>query len=263
MLEVRTREVSRDVRDLLPVRRGLGAAWSADAGRTQNGIAVSAWRDTGRGAADLVCATGASQPVLVPGAVGARNALRFDGSNDVMHREVTAAVDAGPTGVSLVFVAQGRAGSTGDYPLVFSQRPWTAGSDAGWAVSCNGSAQQGRVTTHYADGSTGFDNSSAAAVATRGLSLTRRELWCVVFDHLAQRLRFYVNGQIDVVRAPTWPSAVPVGAGLTSIGAERAPGSGARFLSADLFAVAVHRAALTTVEVERYAARWMPLFGVR
>lgn len=259
------RAVSRDARDLAPVTRGLGALWSADDGLTRNGLTIASWQDFAPGgASSLGNGTAAAQPTLTPGAVGARQSLRFDGSNDVMSRAVGTPVDATTQGVSLVFVAQGRSGSTGDYPPVFSHRPWTGAADAGWAVCANGSGQSGRVTAHYADGTTGFDQPGASSVATRGLSTTQPELWCVVFDHVAQRLRFWCNGALDVERAPTWPSAVPVGAGLTSVGSERASGGGGtRFLAMDLFRIAVHTVALREDEVAAYWSRWGSLCGVR
>lgn len=263
--EDRSREISRDVRDLAPVLRGLGALYSSDDGLTLNAHALSALRDLGTGLCDLAQGTGASQPLQVAQVAGVRSSIRFDGSNDQISRAIADGLKPSARGLSVVFVAQGRTGSTGDYPPAFSARPWTAVNDVGWAISCNGSASSGVFTTHFDSGVTeagGWDHSSFPGA--RGLSTTQRELWCFVFDIVNARLRHYRNGVIDSEFSPTYPVTNPiVPTADFRIGADRAVGVGTRFLAMDLFRAAIHTEPLTATEVETYWARWGSLCGVR
>lgn len=262
---VRIHERVLDARDVAPVTRGLGALYTSDDGVTLNALAVSALRDFAPGAAcDLTQGTGANQPTFVPGAVGARSALRFDGSNDQLSRAIVAGVKPSARGLSVVFVAQGRSGSTGDYPPLFSARPWSATKDEGWAISCNGSGTSGYLTAHYATGGlTGFDHADSGASAGVGVSKIRRELWCVVFDDVANELRWYRNGSHVTTGTPTFPSSAPTPTADFRIGADRAVGTGTRFLAMDLFRAAIHTEPLTVREVETYWARWGSLCGVQ
>ncbi|MFN7130707.1 MAG: hypothetical protein ACK4N5_01410 [Myxococcales bacterium] len=49
-----------------------------------------------------------------------------------------------------------------DYPPLLSKRPWTAAADKGWAVALGGTANQGILSVHFADGSAGIDHGQAA-----------------------------------------------------------------------------------------------------
>lgn len=260
----RTHVHTKDARVLMPVRRALGALFHADERVTLNGMAASAWGER-VGANDVAQGTGASQPTVVPFATGARTALRFDGSNDQLARAIFDGAKPTTRGVSVVFVAQGRSGSTGDYPVLVSTRPWTAANDVGYAVSVNGSAASGYLTTHFDSGvveAGGWDHS--AYPATRGLSTTQRELWCVVFDVLNSKLRYYRNGRIDTEASPTYPVTTPiVPTANFRVGADLAVGAATRILAMDLYALAIHTDALSAGEVQTYAAAWMPYFGVR
>jgi hypothetical protein len=260
---VRTRERTRDDRVLSPVRRGLGALYLADERVTLNALTASAWGDRAAGL-DVTQGVGVNQPTLRPFEAGARTALRFDGTNDQLSRAMAAGLTPTTRGLSVVFVAQGRAGSSGDYPVVVSTRPWTAGNDAGYAVACNGTSVTGRISTHYDSGiveSGGWDH-GGTLLATRALSTTNRELWCVVFDIVNALLLYYRNGTLDAQHSVTYPATNPiVPAADFRIGADRAVAG--RLLSMDLFALAVHTEPLTAVEVGTYAAAWMPYFGVR
>lgn len=262
--DVRVRDVTRDVRVLRPVTRALGALYLADERVTLNVRAASAWGEQ-VSALDVTQGTGVNQPSVIPGAVGARDAIRFDGSNDQMSRAIAAGLRPSGRGLSVVFVAQGRSGSTGDYPVIASTRPWSAGNDAGWAVSANGSGSGGVLTTHYDSGVTeagGWDH--AAAPANSGLSTTRRELWCVVFDVAGSKLTYYRNGAVDKEHSPiTYPVTNPIVPTTDfRIGADLAVGAATRLLAMDLFALAIHTDPLTQSEVDAYAAAWMPHFGV-
>jgi hypothetical protein len=84
----------------------------------------------------------------------------------------------------------------------------------------------------------------------------------VVFDHVAQRLRYYRNGVLDSERAPTWPTTVPVSVSDIRLCMDLAVGSGTRRLAADVYAVSVHRIALRSQDVARYWRAWGTLFGV-
>lgn len=266
----RSRLVTRREAVLAPVTRGLGALYRGDARLTLNGLDASSWGDRASGL-DVAQGTAASQPTTVPFAVGARTAIRFDGTNDQMSRVIATGLSPSARGLSVVFVAQGRSGSTGDFPAVVSARPWSAGNDAGWAISANGTGFGGSganvLTAHYDSGVSeagGFDHTDAVAQATRGLSTTQRELWCVVFDVPNSRLRYYRNGQIDKDSTVTFPTTSPiVPTADFRVGADRAVGVGTRFLAMDLFALAIHTEPLTAGEVGSYAAAWMPYFGVR
>jgi hypothetical protein len=118
------------------------------------------------------------------------------------------------------------------------------------------------MSAHFADGATGFDNGSASAQATRGLSLTQRELWCVVFDSVAQRLRYYRNGALDSELAPSWPSGSTTTTAAFQVGRTPPPAS-SLILAMDLFALAIHTEPLTAGEVQTYWARWGSLYGVQ
>lgn len=253
--EDRARVVSRDARDLVPVRRGLGAMWRADVGRTMNAGTVSAWRDLGTGAGDVAQGTAANQPTLVAQATGARAALRFDGSNDSLARAAFAATSASARGLSIVFVVQGRSGSTGDFPPVLQCRPWS-GNDNGWAITANGSGSSGRVVAYIGNGT-----SSAFINATRGISTTQRELWAAVFDDVNDRITIYRNGQIDARSSVTFPTGNSPTANFI-IGADAAT-TPLRVLAMDLYAAAIHTEPLTDREVATYWARWAPLYGVQ
>lgn len=254
----------RDVLDIAPVTRGLGALWHSDMGLSLNGLAASALADQSSNGGNLAQGTAASQPTVVPGAIGARTALRFDGSNDQLSRAVFNGAKPSARGFSAVFVAQGRSGSTGDYPVLMSERPWTAANDVGWAISANGSAASGFFTTHFDSGvveAGGWDH--ATFPATRGLSTTQRELWCVVFDITNGKLRYYRNGALDVERSPTYPVTTPiVPTADFRIGADLAPGAVTRILAMDFYAGSLHTEPLTEDEVVAIASRWMPLYGV-
>ena len=243
-----------------PVTRALGALYLADSRTTLNGIAVSALGEQVAGL-DVTQGVGVSQPLLAPFAVGARSALRFDGTNDELTRTIADGLKPSTRGLSIVFVAQGRSGSTGDFPVLVSARAWTASLEQGYAISANGSSVSGKLSAHYADGSAGFDHGSANATASRGLSTTQRELWCVVFDDVADRIRWYRNGILDTEAAPAWPASTVVPPVDFRIGAAPAPAA-TRWISMDLFALAIHTDPLTQAEVDAYAAAWMPHFGV-
>lgn len=243
------------------MRRGLGALYLSDHRVTLNGLAASAWGDR-VGSLDVSQGTGASQPTVVPFATGARTALRFDGTNDQMSRAIATGLNASTRGLTIVFVAQGRSGSSGDFPVIVSARAWLASLEQGYAICANGTSVSGKLSAHFADGTNGFDHGSANATASRGLSTTQRELWCVVFDDVNDRLRWYRNGVLDTDAAPAWPTATPTAAVDFRIGAAPAPAA-TRWCAMDLYALAMHTEPLSAAEVAAYAAAWMPLFGVR
>jgi len=239
---------TRDLGLLLPVKRGLGAAWFADRRRTFNGLALSALGDN-VGHAELAQGTAASQPTAL------RDAIRFDGSNDSLARAAFAATSASARGLSIVFVVQGRSGSTGDFPPVLQCRPWI-GNDNGWAITANGSGSSGVVVAYIGNGT-----SSAFINATRGISTTQRELWAAVFDDVNDRITIYRNGQINARSSVTFPTGNSPTASFI-IGADAAT-TPLRVLAMDLYAAAIHTEPLTDREVATYWARWAPLYGVQ
>lgn len=111
----RSHERSFDARLLAPVTRGLAALYRADDGRTMNGATVSAWRDLGTGQGDLAQGSGASQPTHVPLVAGARSALRFDGSNDIL----TSGSFATAVPVPFEFLVAARITTNRDFGRVF------------------------------------------------------------------------------------------------------------------------------------------------
>lgn len=255
---VRLNVVTRDVRWLRPVRRALGALYLAEEHVTLNGRTASAWGDGATGAV-LAQGTGAAQPTVIPWAAGARTALQFDGSNDAIGRAITTGLNPSARGMSIVFVAQGTGASGLTLPMIVGARGWAASKETGYAICANGTSVSGKLSAHFADGTNGFDHADAGASASRGLSTTQRELWCVVFDDANDRLRWYRNGTLDTEGAPSWPTAATETVSAFAIGG--APPASTR-MPMNLYALAIHTEPLTAGEVQTYWARWGPLYGV-
>lgn len=232
----------------------------ADKGITKSAAdAISSW-DPQIGSSQLVQGTAVKQPLWVATSGTARDAVRLDGSNDML---ATAAantdVRSSATGLTVMFVVKGNSTNTGDYPVLAATRPWTAQLDNGWAISANGSGMSGVLTTHFAQSSAGWDHTSTNMGATAGISKTKKQVWAVVFDITAKRLRYYINGTLNVERSPTFPSSVPASTSVFTIGGSSA---GTRYLGADLYNLATFQSPLSAATIAAISANWMSVYGV-
>ena len=92
----------------------------------------------------------------------------------------------------------------GDFPVVISSRPWTSATDKGWAVALD-SANQFKLSAHFADGTAGFD--VGAAQSATGATAGTWQHWAVVFDRPQGRVQFFKNGALEnTVVSVTFPT---------------------------------------------------------
>ena len=129
--------------------------------------------------------------------------LGLNGTTAFMSVPNSASLKPGLSGWTVEFWIQRNGAGLGDFPVVISSRPWTAPLDKGWSVSL-ASASSFKVSAHFADGTGGFDSTSAQSTA--GVSQGVWQHWAVVFDRTQNRVVFYRNGVQDSIVNVNYPS---------------------------------------------------------
>ena len=185
-----------------------------------------------------------NSPTNVTGKVS--QGLSFDGSTNYISVSSSTSLQplAGNWSVSFWIYRLGT--GAGDYPEIIGSRPWTTGTDKGWAVSW--SSNNSKIGAHYADGSVGFDVTATQSTST--VPLTTWQHWVVVFDKTNGKLNYYLNGQLDFQQSPAFPSGTINQADNLYMGVERVSPPPARKLNAILDEVRAYNRALSATEVK-------------
>lgn len=168
--------------------------------------------------------------------------MRFDGVDDYLWIPNRPSLQPMAGDWTVVFVGKRAGPSQGDYPQIIGSRPWNAALDKGWGVAFG---QEGRMGSHYADGTAGHDVPAARAVSP--LSLDTYELWQVEENRSGGFTRFYLTGQADNTVASPMPTTAIDQPNDIYLGSE-VEGSNSRRASFELAEVLVYSRVLSDAE---------------
>lgn len=229
----------------LSVTDGLMLWLKADEGVVTNAAAgVTDWADASMNLNDAAQHGEGLAPLWVPNAINGLPAVRFDGVDDYL--EIATATTLQPLAGdwTVIFVGRRLGGSQGDYPQVIGSRPWTNGTDKGWAVGYSGT---GVIGSHFADGTAGHDVPGVAAASP--LSTSQFEMWQIEENRAAGTTSFFKNGDPDQVLATAMPTSVIDQPDPIRLGRELG-GSDTRRANLELAEVLVFNRSLTRAERE-------------
>lgn len=218
------------------------AAWNMDELR---GVTAVDWSANGNHGVSTggvtIAAAGPAQDLL---------AYSFDGSDDYIDVPNDTSLQPESGDFSVEFWIMRLGAGAGDYPQVIGSRPWVSGAEKGWAVAIGDVGGSGEyfVSTHFADGSTGWDVVTASTQSASELTLDVWEHWIVVFDRTNGDLIYYKNGVLNQAWTPTFPSGSINQAEDIYIGRE-IDGGDSRRLNARLAGVAVYKEVLSPTDV--------------
>ena len=134
------------------------------------------------------------------------NQLTYTGTN-YLARASDAFVRPNTGNWSVEFRMYRTGAGTGDFAHIIGARPYSDAVDLGWAVEFGAPSYPNRITTHFADGATGWDvNTSDQSTSASDMDLNAYNHWVIVFDRTAGHLRFYKNGVLDADRTPAFPT---------------------------------------------------------
>lgn len=115
-----------------------------------------------------------------------------------------ASLQPGTADWSVTFWAYRDDAGSADTPPVVSSRNWTAGVEPGYSVAIRGS--NGALSSHYSNGTTGFDSVDSTNVINGTGSW---QFFTAIFDNVNNQLRYYKNeGTATDTIGTAFPAAV-------------------------------------------------------
>ena len=178
-----------------PLDTGLVGNWTFDTAWTTNSTAYDRSGNNNTG-------TLTNGPTATTGQLG--GALSFDGADDFISIGNSSTLQPLIGGWSVSFWLKRTGIGGGDYPQIIGSRPWVVGLDKGWAISVGGTAETGKISSHFADGGTGWDVTDNKSTSVSVLNTW--EHWVVVINRAGSNISYYKNNVLDVLRAPPFPA---------------------------------------------------------
>jgi hypothetical protein len=136
-------------------------------------------------------------------------AFQFNGTSQYATAPASASFKPGTGNLTVAFWLnpQGYGAPALNWSALVDSRAWVTGMDLGWCIGFGTRADfpdYRRLSTHYADGSQGWDIASDGTQC--GATLIPLNVWMhhvVIFDRTQGKIHFYTNGVLEVTRTPT------------------------------------------------------------
>lgn len=133
-----------------------------------------------------------------------QGALFTPGSSSKIQLANDASLQPSTNDWSVTFWANRTGAGSADTPPVVASRNWLAGAEPGYSVAIRGS--NGALSSHYSDGTTGFDSLDGTVVAN-GTGVW--EFFTAIFDNTNNQLKYYKNeGTTTETIGTTFPTTV-------------------------------------------------------
>lgn len=131
----------------------------------------------------------------------------FDGATSYVSIPNSSAFQPGTGDFSVSFWTFRTGTSTGDYPQIIGSRAWVTSIDWGWSI-CYRKDSDEKLTTHYDGIGTGWDVTGGSVDSSSPVALNTWQHWTVVFDKTNGKLKYYLNGVVDNIETPPFPTSI-------------------------------------------------------
>ena len=235
----------------LPVTTGLQLWLRADAGVTTDANGgVTAWQDQsphGNHAGALSAEyhpTGTEAPLYISDIFNGQPRVRFDGDDDVLEIANSLSLQPDLADWTVFVVGQNLTTSQGDFAPIIGSHSGAGSLNPGWSVALGSS---NRLTSHFADGSTGHDFGQAQSISS-ALD-DQLQIWQVEENRVDHATRFFFDGSPDGMSATAMPTSAVKPVGPIHLGRELG-GANDRRAGIDLAEVIVFNRVLDVAERE-------------